>query len=132
MKNGTVKILSKVEPIRLTSADHPKRASRFQSLGAGYGDKYQRKGREADPDAAIQQFQEFLDHHTSRTLDRLRSSVLVTRLDAQAEDWLLAHRIASTTMSLIVLLTTSSFETSDRQHLLMKLLAWLPTRQQSL
>ena len=39
-------------------------------------------------------------------------------MHAEAEDWLLAHGTASTTVSLIALLTTRSLETSDRQNLL--------------
>ena len=107
-----------LESIRLTPDDHPERACRLKSLGLGYHDRYLRKGTEADLDAAIQLFQGSLNHHTSRTLDRLRSGVLVTRLHAEAEDWLLAHETASTTLSLIALLTTRSLETSDRQNLL--------------
>jgi len=44
-----------------TPADHPDRAGRLQSLGAGYGARYQRTGAMADLETAIQRHQEALD-----------------------------------------------------------------------
>ena len=103
--------------IRLTPDDHPKRARRFRSLGIGYAHRYSRKGIRTDLNTAIKQFQRSLDHHTSHTLDRLRSGVVLTRLHAGNKAWVLAHSAASSTVSLIPLITTRSLSTSDRQNL---------------
>jgi len=79
---------------------------------------YRRKGSELGLDAAIHQFRESLNHHTSRALDRLSSGVLPINLHAKARNWLLAHRSASATVSLIPILTIRSLGTSYRLNLL--------------
>ncbi|PQE31524.1 TPR domain-containing protein [Rutstroemia sp. NJR-2017a WRK4] len=106
-----------LESLRLTPDDNPERVHRLESLGSGYHNRYLRNGTETDLNAAIQQFRDSLDHHISFPLDRLRSGVELTTLHTEAKHWLLAHYTASTTVSLISLLTIRSLETSDRQHL---------------
>jgi tetratricopeptide (TPR) repeat protein len=53
------------EALDTTPADHPDRASRLESLGIGYRDRYQRTGAMTDLEIAIQRYQEALDHSSS-------------------------------------------------------------------
>ena len=56
MEDFDAAIRQYLESIRLTPDDHPERAGRLESLGTGYHDRYRRTGKEADLDAAIQQY----------------------------------------------------------------------------
>ena len=85
MEDLDVTIQQFLGSVKLTPNNHPDRAGRLESLGLGYRDRYLRKGTEADLDAAIQQFQETLNYHTSYTLYRLRFGIYLTRLHAKAK-----------------------------------------------
>jgi tetratricopeptide (TPR) repeat protein len=106
------------EALEATPKNHPARAGRLQHLGTGYSDRYRRTGAETDLELAIQQFEEALRHLPSPILDRLRPSTNLLTLHIKAKNWLLAYEAASTSVSLIALLTPRSLEVSDKQHLL--------------
>ena len=107
------------EALDATPVDHPDRADRLGSLGAGYGDRYQRTGTMADLETAIQRFQEALNHSSAPVTDRLKAGRMLLTLHANTQKWLQAYQAASKTLSLVPRLTPRSLEISDKQHLLL-------------
>ena len=99
-------------------ADHPNRADQFQSLGIGYGDRYQRTSAMSDLEIAIQRYEEALDNSLSSINDQLKSGRTLLILQAEAENWPQASQAAFKTVSLIPSLTPRFLENSDKQHLL--------------
>ncbi len=101
-----------------TPDDHPDRADRLDSLGAGYLDRYRRTGAMADLETAIQSYQEALDSSLSPIPVRLKASITLLKLHTEAENWLLAYQAASAGVYLIPLLTPRFLENADKQKLL--------------
>ncbi|KAK3936713.1 CHAT domain-containing protein [Diplogelasinospora grovesii] len=60
------------EALEATPENHPERAGRLHSLGAGYGNRYRRTGAEADLEKAIRQFEEALKATPEDHPDRAR------------------------------------------------------------
>lgn len=109
------------EAVNTTPEDHSVRAGRLHHLGLGYRDRFRRKRSEDDLRIAIQLFEEALSHPSSPILERLRPGRSLLTLRIEAERCSSAYQAASTAVSLIALLAPRSLGTSDKQHLLTKL-----------
>ncbi len=110
------------EALDATPADHSHRADRLGILGTIYRNRYLRSETMADLETAISLFQETLDQSLFPVTNRLMAGRVLLDLHANVKNWPQAHQAASKTVSLVPLLTLRSLETSDKQHLLTKII----------
>lgn len=85
-------------------------------------DRFYITGDRTDRTAAMQSFQETLNHSTSAITFRINSGIQLLGLYASDNHWMNTYQAASQAISLLPLLTPRSLEDSDKQNMLIEVL----------